>query len=256
MPRARRRPEVVLVHGLARGPASMRSLAEALDKAGFEPRPYQYASTRAPIKDLAAQLAKDLAKRYRKRPVCAVTHSLGGILVRCAPRDTINWKRIVMLAPPNQGSKVAATLSGVALDALFGPSAIELGAAAEDPKAWPFPPAPFGVIAGTRRRSWINPTSLLSGRIFGDVDHDGTVTVEETKLDGMAAFETIDATHTTIMHDARVHELVISFLRDGWFTRPPGDAPLATAREPDGGDTAQRTGGAPPARRVRRRRDG
>ena len=80
--------------------------------------------------------------------------------------------------------------------------------AADDPKAWPFPPAPFAVIAGTRRRSWANPTSWISHRIFDRATgHDGTVAVTETKLDGMAAFETIDASHTTIMHDPRVHAL-------------------------------------------------
>lgn len=256
MPRAKRRPEVVLVHGLARGPASMRSMADALSAAGFDPRPYGYASTKATIAQLADQLAKDVRANHRKRPVYAVTHSLGGILLRCAPREGLTWKRIVMLAPPNLGSAVAASLSGVAFSALFGKAAMQLGAAVEDPKAWPFPPAPFAVIAGTRRRSLANPTSWISHRIFGDeTEHDGTVSVEETKLEGMAAFATVDASHTTIMHDPRVHEMTINFLRDGWFTRPAGDAPLATAREPEVGGEAQQAGEAPPARRVRRRRE-
>lgn len=258
MPRARRRPEVVLVHGLARGPASMRSMAEALSAAGFEPRPYGYASTKATITQLADQLAKDVRANHRRRPVYAVTHSLGGILLRCAPREGITWKRIVMLAPPNLGSTVAASLRGVAFSALFGKAAMQLGAATEDPKAWPFPPAPFAVIAGTRRRSLANPTSWISHRIFDpDTEHDGTVSVDETKLEGMSAFETVDASHTTIMHDTRVHELTISFLRDGWFTRPeedevtrpPGDAPSDGPRA-ESGEVAQQPGGASPARRV------
>lgn len=232
----------------------MRSLADALTAAGFEPRLYGYASTRATIAELGAQLAKDIRANHHKRPLCAVTHSLGGIILRCAPREGITWRRIVMLAPPNLGSSVAASLSSLAFQAVFGKAAVQLGDATEDPKAWPFPPAPFAVIAGTRRRSLANPTSWISHRIFGSgIAHDGTVAVEETKLPGMAAFETVDASHTTIMHDARVHELTINFLRDGWFTRPAGDAPLATTREPSTGDGAQRVGGAPPARRVRRR---
>lgn len=237
----------------------MRLMADALSAAGFEPKPYGYASTRATIAQLGTQLAKDVRANHRKRPVYAVTHSLGGIILRCAPREGVTWRRIVMLAPPNNGSAMAAALSGVALEALLGPSAMELGrVSAEEIKAWPFPPAPFAVIAGTRRRSWLTPASWLSGRVFGDVDHDGTVTVEETKLDGMAAFETIDASHTTIMHDPRVHELTVSFLRNGWFTRPPGDVPAtASDREPQmrgQGSSDAGAGEAPPGRRVRRKR--
>lgn len=249
MARAKRRPEVVLVHGLARGPGSMRTLADALSDAGFDPKPYSYASTRAPLADLAKQFAKDVLANHRRRPVCAVTHSMGAIILRCAPKTAgIQWKRIVMLAPPNGGSAMAAALGGVAFEALFGPAASALGAAHEDPKVWPYPPAPFAVIAGTRRRSWLTPSSWISSRVFGDVDHDGTVTVEETKLTGMAAFETIDASHTTIMHDRRVHELTVSFLQHGYFTRPPGDAPT-TDHEPVRG-----IGSSAPARR--RRGDG
>ena len=45
----------------------------------------------------------------------------------------------------------------------------------------------------------------------------GTVAVEETHLDGMAAFSEVDATHTWIMNDARTRELVVQFLRAGCF---------------------------------------
>jgi hypothetical protein len=33
----------------------------------------------------------------------------------------------------------------------------------------------------------------------------------------MAAFAAVDATHTWIMNDARVHDLVVRYLRDGRF---------------------------------------
>ncbi len=218
MAKAKRRHEVILVHGLGRSPASMKSLADALTDAGFDPKPYAYASTRQPLAKLAEQFAKDVRANHKRRPVSAVTHSMGGIILRCAPCTGIRWQRIVMLAPPNGGSSIAAALGGATFEAVFGPAATSLGAACDDSKAWPYPPAPFAVIAGTRRRAWLNPTSWISGRVFGNVDHDGTVTVEETKLEGMAAFETVDVSHTTIMHDQRVHALVVDFLKHGWFS--------------------------------------
>lgn len=215
----------------------MKLLAKSLHGAGFDPYLYDYRSTRAPIQKLGEKLAEDIAKKYRKRSLYAVTHSMGGIILRCAPRGQINWKRIVMLAPPNQGSSVASALNGIMFEAIFGPAAVALGNS--DPKTWPMPPAPFAIIAGTRRRSWANPTSWISGRIFApDVANDGTVSVDETRLPGMAAFETIDANHTTIMHDHRVHVLAAGFLRHGYFTQTsdplaPPDPPTSEASRPD-----------------------
>ena len=63
-----------------------------------------------------------------------------------------------------------------------------------------------------------NPTSwTAAGRFPPGVRHDGTVTVDETRLDGMSAFAEVDATHTWIMNDARVHQMVVRYLRDGAF---------------------------------------
>jgi hypothetical protein len=74
------------------------------------------------------------------------------------------------------------------------------------------------VIAGTRSLALTNVTSWTMGRRFAaETPNDGTVAVEETKLDGMAAFATVDATHTWIMNDARVHALAVAYLRSGAF---------------------------------------
>ena len=125
----------------------------------------------------------------------------------------LRWRRIVMLAPPNQGSRLAQSLASSRLFRWFyGPAGQELGAR----RAWPPPPAPFLVVAGTRRRAVVNPTSWTVGRAFGPgVEHDGTVAVDETKLEGMAAFATVDATHTWIMNDETAQALAIRFLREG-----------------------------------------
>jgi hypothetical protein len=144
-----------------------------------------------------------------------VTHSLGGVVARHLHDPRIAWQRIVMLAPPNQGSRLARDL---AINPLFrwfyGPAGRELA----DASRWPAPPAPFAVIAGTRARALINPTSWTAGRRFPPgVPNDGTVAVAETRLDGMADFAEVDATHTWIMNDPRVHGLVVRYLRHGSF---------------------------------------
>ena len=208
-------PLVLLLHGLARGPGSMARLGAHLAAHGFDTRSHSYPSRRASIAEIARGLADTIAREAAGRPISAVTHSLGGVVARHLHDPRIAWQRIVMLAPPNQGSRLARDL---AMNPLFrwfyGPAGRELA----DASSWPAPPAPFAVIAGTRARALINPTSWTAGRRFPpDVPNDGTVAVAETRLDGMADFAEIDATHTWIMNDPRVHGLVVRYLRHGRF---------------------------------------
>jgi len=208
-------PLVVLLHGLARSHRSFARLASHLEQAGFETWSHTYPSRRHSLQYLADSLTELLVEHAGGRPISAVTHSMGGIVVRHLHDPRLNWRRIVMLAPPNQGSRLAAGLVRNPLFKWFyGPAARELA----DASAWPAPPAPFAVIAGTRSLALGNPTSWTVGRRFGAaVANDGTVAVDETKLDGMHAFAAIDATHTWIMNAPDARRLAIAFLRDGTF---------------------------------------
>ena len=208
-------PLVVMLHGLARGRGSIAKLERFLRRRGYDTASRTYPSRRHSISYLAGELADWIAELAHDRDVCAVTHSMGGVIARHLHDPRIRWHRIVMLAPPNRGSALAAGLAGNALFRWFyGPAGAELA----DGSAWPAPPAPFAVIAGTRARALSNLSSWTVGRRFpSEVAHDGTVAVEETRLDGMAAFAEVDATHTWIMNDVRVHDLVERFLAAGRF---------------------------------------
>jgi hypothetical protein len=140
---------------------------------------------------------------------------MGGIVVRHLQDPRLRWSRIVMLAPPNRGSQLAAGLANNPLFRWFyGPAGRELA----DATSWPEPPGSFAVIAGTRNLALTNVTSWTIGRLFPPgVANDGTVAVDETKLPGMAAFAEVDATHTWIMNAPEVKRLVVAYLRDGAF---------------------------------------
>jgi triacylglycerol lipase len=209
------KPFVGLLHGLARGHGSMAKLATHLRGAGFDTWSHTYPSRRHSIADLAHALADQLALAAQGRPLHAVTHSMGGIIVRHLSDPRLTWSRIVMLAPPNQGSQLAAGLLANPLFRWFyGPAARELA----DASSWPPPPAQFAVIAGTRSLALTNPTSWTIGRRFPPgVKNDGTVAVDETKLPGMDAFAEVDATHTWIMNAQEVHRLVVAYLQNGRF---------------------------------------
>lgn len=208
-------PLVVLLHGLARGHRSMARLGAHLHAHGFEIWSQTYPSRRRSIGELASALGDAIARAAGGRPVCAVTHSLGGVVVRHLHDPRIAWDRIVMLAPPNQGSRLAGSLvTSTMFRWFYGPAGRELA----DGARWPAPPAPFAVIAGTRALALTNPTSWTLGRRFPPgTRSDGTVAVDETRLAGMTAFAEVDATHTWIMNDPRVHALVVRYLRDGRF---------------------------------------
>ena len=209
------KPLVILLHGLARGHGSMAKLDKALRAQGFDTAARTYPSRRHSISYLASEIADWIVETAAGRPVSAVTHSMGGVIVRHLHDARIQWERVVMLAPPNRGSQLAAALvKNPVFNWYYGPAGAELA----DGTQWPMPPAPFAVIAGTRGLALSNVTSWTIGRRFApETKHDGTVAVAETHLDGMAAFAEVDATHTWIMNDVRVHELVIRYLRTGAF---------------------------------------
>jgi pimeloyl-ACP methyl ester carboxylesterase len=210
------KPLVVLLHGMARQQGSMSRLGTALRHAGWDTWARTYPSRQLPIADCAKQVADWIAVAAGDRPLYAVTHSMGGIIARHLHDPRLHWQRIVMLAPPNGGSEIAAALQDNPLYKWFyGPAGKDLA----QPEQWPAPPAPFAVIAGTRSFAITNPTSWTFGRRFVSgqrtTPNDGTVTVDETKLAGAAAFAEVDAPHTWIMNDLRVQKMVDSFLRDG-----------------------------------------
>ncbi len=104
-----------------------------------------YPSTRASVADHAAALRAILAQLDEVTEINFVAHSMGNLVVRHYMADHASEhrgrgdpriKRFVMLAPPNQGSRVAATLGGnILFDTTLGPSAQELGPALDRSRA-------------------------------------------------------------------------------------------------------------------------
>ena len=215
-------PSLVLLHGLGRTRLSMWRLSRRAARRGFTVHNVGYPSRRAVVAAHAARVGSRLAALAEAEgPLDAVTHSLGGIVLRAAvaggwlPASALG--RVVMLAPPNAGSELADVLSRTPLFRLaVGPAGPQLGTGANGiPMA--LPPVTFeaGVIAGARG---INP---LFARAFSG-PNDGKVSVERAAVAGMRDFVAIPCGHTFIMDRPDVVRQIFHFLDHGMFAHDAG----------------------------------
>jgi pimeloyl-ACP methyl ester carboxylesterase len=209
---------VVLLHGMARTSASMEDMQEVLAESGFSVANIAYPSREYPIEELAPMAVGEGIEQCRQlghdSGIHFVTHSLGGILVRfyfaTHPADIVG--RVVMLAPPNQGSNAADAMRGLpGFDWLNGPAGSQLG---KGPGSIPLSLGPpdfeFAVIAGNRT---IDP---VTSAVLANPD-DGKVSVEDTKLEGMSEFRILPVSHAYIMKNDEAIDLVRAFLGSGSF---------------------------------------
>lgn len=220
----RNRHLVLLVHGIGRGPATFGDLPDKLRKAGYEARAISYPSTRRSIEDHAAQLERLLQGLDGMDEVSFVTHSMGGIIVRQLLARNGAWKskvvpgRLVMIAPPNQGSMIAQALQPAwPYKLIYGAAGQQLTPA--EVSSRPAPDIPFGIIAGGLGNSeGYNP--LIPG------DDDGTVAVDETRLEGARDFMVLPGLHGFVARSREIELPVLNFLKSGRF--------LQVRRHPNG----------------------
>ncbi len=209
---------VVLLHGLARTSASMKKLERRLEKEGYAVINIDYPSRKYSIQTLSyLTVAKGLyeCRDNKLQTINFVTHSLGGILVRfyLSEHQENTIGRVVMLAPPNQGSEVVDKLKNMPGFRLFnGPAGMQLGT---DRYSIPryLGPVNFelGVIAGTKS------INLLLSTVLPNPD-DGKVSLEATKVEGMKDFIALPTSHPFIMKNQEAIDETVYFLKHGKFS--------------------------------------
>ena len=208
---------VVLLHGLNRSWRAMQPLAESLRDAGFTTANVDYPSQAGSV-EVLAPMAVDTGlhecRRAGAERIHFVTHSIGGILLRYSHQQTPipDLGRVVMLAPPNQGSEVIDVTRNWPTTGIFaGEAGMQLGTDADGIPAQ-LGPVDFelGIIAGTRT---MNPvmSAMLPNR------DDGKVSVANTMVDGMDDFLLVRNNHHYIINSDVVMRNTAEFLRSGAF---------------------------------------
>lgn len=198
---------VVVLHGMGRTSRSMRPMEEALKSAGFDVLNIGYSSYCCSIPELGEAVRRELdAKRLpTHQRVHFVGHSLGNIIARwivSQPEPPAGVARLVMLAPPNQGSRMAdrfAPMVGWLLEPI---DELRTDSTATVRQLPPLVGVQIGVIAGR---------------------DDSTVRLEETHVAGETAHVVAKGNHTFIMREKDVQRLTVEFLRTGRFSEPKVD---------------------------------
>lgn len=200
-------PKVLLVHGIWNAKLWLAPFAMRLRREGLVPELFGYASVWRDPERAGDRL---IARLRRSRVELLVGHSLGGLIILEALRRApdLPVRRVVCLGSPLCGSRVAAAIGDRApLSLVLGRSRglLETGCA-----PWPGPSA-VGVVAGNRPRGVGGWFARMDG------ESDGTVTVAETRLPGLADHCIVPASHSGLVLSADAARQAARFLRDGRF---------------------------------------
>ncbi len=231
---------VILIHGLGRSRASMKELAQYLEReSDYSVLSFSYASTRAALSDDANCLEHVIHHLDGVEEVSFVAHSMGNLVVRYYLGNQLanqaevpppfRYGRFVMLAPPNNGAAMARRFKDNPIFKLiFATGGRQFTEEWERVQQHLVTPSfPFGIIAGgNATHSGGNP--LLEG------DDDLVVTVEETRLPGASDFAVLPVLHTFIMDDPTVQQFTLRFLQHGYFVSEDRRQPILQDELPEG----------------------
>ncbi|VAX13393.1 hypothetical protein MNBD_GAMMA24-2130 [hydrothermal vent metagenome] len=208
----RKRPPVVLVHGIWMTGIEMLWLRYRLHRCGYQTYSFHYPSLRRTPSENAASLNRFLKKIEADR-IHLLAHSLGGIVLMHLFHRYPQQKpgRVVMLGTPAKGSELARRFyrkRGLRL--LLG-RACEQGLLGGAPD-WP-EERELGLIIGDR------PLGMLAQLFGGPLEKpsDGTVRVAETRIEQALEVLCLPVTHFSMLADRRVAVAACRFLRAGKF---------------------------------------
>jgi pimeloyl-ACP methyl ester carboxylesterase len=202
---------IVLVHGLWNRGWTMAAMAKRLKTHGHEVVVFSY-PTRADSLEGHADNLHAFLSGINTDELHLVGHSMGGLVIlnMLSRFDDLPPGRIVLIGTPVKGSSVVKRLEKLpGRDLMFGKARETLLRGFQQSPAG----RETGIISGTR--------SMGLGRITGQhgEPNDGTVTVAETRLDGLTDSIELRVSHSEMLISAKVVEQIEEFLLRGKFKK-------------------------------------
>ena len=202
---------IVLLHGQGRTRLSMVVLGKRFRSAGYQTLNFPYNQTIHSLDEISGQLVEFIGQKVKTSDYHLIGHSLGNVIIRNAFRKDYpaGLGKIVMLAPPNQPAHLAKRLKKNLIYRVFTGDSGQKLSEEKFYRDLPIPRVPFGVIAGDKGQS-----------LTFSEPNDGVVTVESTKLEGMADWILLHHGHTFIMNCKDTFEHCVRFVESGRFKQP------------------------------------
>jgi len=193
--------QVVVLHGLYMSGFVMRPLCSQLEKSGLSILNLSY-NTLSP--DRAAIFAQ-IDAFIDGKSTALVCHSMGGLVARAYlaanSEQSQNVEKVITLGTPHKGSHIARRMQQKGFDVFLKNSVEFLLTENGD---WPFN-AKLYSIAGDL------PIGLMPLIAKGS-QSDGTVLLDETKLNGMAEHKVFHLSHPSMIYSRQVMNYILELL--------------------------------------------
>ncbi len=202
--------KVVILHGLFMHGMVMQPLSHKLRNLGYKTKVLTYNSVAIDEQRIFSMIDNALSNSM---PNILVGHSLGGLVIKhylqSRQPNIQTISHAVVIGSPIKGASIVTRLQELKMDAILGNSP-SFGLNQHEGK-WNFKQK-LGSIAGTLPLG-VRPLLLMDSKSISD----GTVTIEETKIEGMTDHIGIKSSHTSLIYSSQVPQQIDHFVRNDHF---------------------------------------
>lgn len=202
--------KIIILHGLYMHGMVMQPLSHRLRDLGYHTKILSYNSVAIDEKKVFASIDAALSK---ESPNVLVGHSLGGLIIKhylqSRQHSENKVSHVVTIGSPMQGASIVSRIQELGMSVILGNSP-SFGLAQHE-GTWQ-QPQKLGCIAGTLP---LGARSLLM--MDNKMMSDGTVTVEETKIEGMTDHIEIRSSHTSLIYTSWVPRQIDHFIQHDIF---------------------------------------
>ncbi len=206
---------IILLHGVCGNERHMEHIERSLQKIGYRVHNIKYSSRYNDAIKVTKEILPNvrfIARDYNKLHL--IGHSLGGLIIRSILTDykPINLGKVIQIAPPNQGSKLANIFKNRWIyKKIYGKASKDLIPKSSFLSGLEQTPSyELGIIAG-------NSFNLLAHCLLKFKPNDSRITVEETFLDSAKDHIVININHNQILRSRETLKQIRNFLIDGVF---------------------------------------